>query len=78
MLNFDAKDKALKALKETIELHESYREQVKKISIDLFEQRQKVASEVITAAEAYVNALANSPKEFDKAVSEFRYQALVK
>ncbi|NJN74782.1 MAG: hypothetical protein HC799_19350 [Limnothrix sp. RL_2_0] len=74
MLNFDAKDKALKELKQAIERHESIREQVKQISIYLFEQRQKVASEVIKAAETYVNILANSPKEFDQAVSAFRYQ----
>ncbi len=74
MLNFDVKDKTLKALKIAVEEHELTREKVKQLSINLFQQRQRVSSEVIYAAELYVNVLANSPKEFNKAVSEFRYQ----
>ena len=74
MLNFEVKDQALKRLKIVVENHELIREKVKQLSIDLFQQRQRASSEVIYAAELYINVLANSPKEFNKAVSEFRYQ----
>ncbi|MEB3883171.1 hypothetical protein [Lyngbya sp. CCY1209] len=74
MLHFTRKRKAIEALQEAVKEHEVIREQVKQASIDLFKKRQRVASEVIESVELYVNTLSNSPKEFDKAVSEFRYQ----
>lgn len=74
MLNFEVKNQALKRLKIAVKEHELTREKVKQLSIDLFQQRQRASSEVIYATELYINVLANSPKEFNKAVSEFRYQ----
>ena len=47
---------------------------MQKASIELFEQRQRAASEVIDAVEVYVNRLAHSPKEFRKTVAEYRVE----
>ena len=41
----------------------------------LFEQRRRAAREVIERVETYVNHLANSPKEFDKTVADYRIAA---
>lgn len=74
MLNFEAKDKAIKSLENSVKQHESIRAEVQRASIKLFEQRQWVATEVIERVETFINHLANSPKEFDKAVAEYRVQ----
>ena len=74
MLNFDTKDKAIESLKRSIRNHESLRASVEDFSKLLFEQRQQAATEVIQDVENYVNTLANSPKEFDKAVAEYRIE----
>lgn len=74
MLNFDTKDKAIESLKRSIRQHESLRVSVENSSKVLFERRQQAATEVIQDVENYVNTLANSPKEFDKAVAEYRIE----
>ena len=74
MLNFDTKDKAIQSLKQSINQHESLRSSVKDLSSLLFERRQQAATKVIQEVENYVNTLANSPKEFDKAVAEYRIE----
>jgi hypothetical protein len=74
MLNFDAKDKAIESLKRSIKQHESLVSSVQDLSKLLFERRQQAATHVIQEVENYVNTLANSPKEFDKAVAEYRVE----
>jgi len=74
MLNFDAKDKAIKSLESSVKQHEYVRDDVQRASVELFEHRQRVASEVIQRVEDFINQLANSPKEFDKAVAEYRIE----
>ena len=74
MLNSKLKDQALKQLEKAFKKHERTRMAVQKASIELFEQRQHAASEVINAVEVYVNRLANSPKEFRKRVAEYRVE----
>jgi len=74
MLNFDTKEKAIKRLERAVQEHELIRAKVQDASIKLFEQRQRAATEVIQQVEIFVNLLANSPKEFDKAVSEYRFE----
>ena len=75
MFNSSAKREAIERLNEAAERHESLRKSVMSSSEQLFKQRHRAVAEVIEPVEAYVNALANSPKEFDKAVAEFRIQA---
>ena len=48
--------------------------QVEQASVTLHELRLNAASEVILDVESYVNLLANSPKEFDTSVAEFRLE----
>ena len=74
MLNFEAKDKAIESLRKSCDHHESVRSDVERLSIQLFEQRQRAADEVIKQVEIFVNRLANSPKEFDKTVAEYRIE----
>ncbi|MBE9098983.1 hypothetical protein [Vacuolonema iberomarrocanum] len=75
MFNFDAKNKAIRDLKASVCQHESLREQVQSTSLELFKERQRAASEVIQKLEAFINNLSNTPKEFEKVVSEYRIQA---
>ena len=55
--------------------HESARNQVEQASVTLHGLRLNAATEVILDVESYVNLLANSPKEFDTSVAEFRVEA---
>jgi hypothetical protein len=72
MLNTGVLKGAKAKLEGAVKQHGSVREKVQSESIALFEQRQRAAGEVITAVEEYVNTLANSPKDFDKSVAEYR------
>ena len=65
---------AIEKLKEAIERHEALRQRVDRGSVRLFGQRQRAASDVIDPVERYVNQMANSPKEFDRSVAEFRIE----
>lgn len=75
MLNSSVRREAIEALKRAINRHESIRKNVERASMQLFKQRQRAAGEVIERVEEYVNLLANSPKEFDKSVAEYRIEA---
>lgn len=74
MLNFGAREKAIESLKKSCAQHESLRSCVEHLSIDLFEQKQKAADEAIKQVEILINNLANSPKEFDRAIAECRME----
>jgi len=74
MLNSELKQKALKQLEKAVKKHERTRLSVQQASVELFEQRQHAAGEVIDAVELYVNRLANSPKDFKKRVAEYRVE----
>lgn len=83
MLNFEVKDQAIKSLKYSVERHELIRGNVQQASFELFNLRLQAASEVIEQVEKFINGLANSPKEFAKAVAEYqietkRFQATVR
>ena len=65
---------AVEALKDTIARHEAERERTIRASERLYEQRQRAASEVVERVEEYVNRLAKSSKEFDRAVAEYRIE----
>ena len=75
MFNSSVRREAIEALKNTVAKHEAVREETTHASERLFEQRRRAAREVIEQVETYVNLLANSPKEFDKAVAEYRIEA---
>ena len=74
MLNSNVRREAIEKLEETIKRHETLRKSVERASVQLFEQRQRAAGKVIERVEHYVNLLANSPKEFDKTVREYRIE----
>ena len=67
--------KAIEALQEAVVRHEGVQETTISASERLYEQRRRAAREVIERVEGYVNRLANSNKEFDTAVSEYRFEA---
>jgi hypothetical protein len=74
MLNGDLKKKALAKLEATDKEYQTVATDVTKGAADLYEKRKATAEQVIQACEEYVNTLANSPKEFDKSVSEFKVE----
>ena len=75
MLNSSVRRRALEALKKSVEKHRLVRKNTTAASKKLFSQRRRAANEVIDRVEAYVNTLANSPKEFDKTVEVCRVEA---
>ena len=75
MFNSSVRREAIEALKKTVAKHEVVREKTTHASERLFEQRRRAAREVIERVETYVNFLANSPKEFDKTVADYRIAA---
>ena len=75
MFNISARRDAIDRLRKSIEGHEVVRERAMAAVVDLHERRQYAATEVIHRVELYVNALANSPREFDRTVIEFRVHA---
>ena len=74
MFNSPARREAIKGLDRSVKNHETVRKQVERASMGLLEQRQRAAAEVIKPVEEYINLLANSPKEFDKTVAQFRIE----
>ena len=75
MFNSKARWEAIEKLSRAVERHEAIRKQAVSASVNLHKLRQTAATEVIHLVELYVNRLANSPKEFDKSVAEFRIEA---
>ena len=75
MLNSSIRREAIEALKKTLARHDTVRKKTTKASEQLFEQRHRAAREVIEQVETYVNSLANSPKQFDKTVADYRIAA---
>lgn len=75
ILNSSMRQKALEKLKKSVEEHGQVRKDTTEASAGLFSQRWRAANDVIDQVENYVNTLANSPKEFDKAVGRFRVEA---
>ena len=72
MLNFDTKRDAIKRLEKSANRYNGLAPRVVDDAVKLHQLRKSMSHKVIRAAEAYVNVLANSPKEFDKTVAEFR------
>ena len=75
MLNFSARREAIEGLEEAVSRHDAMRIRVTTASECLFERRERAARVVVGLVEAYVSALAESPKDFEKTVAEFRAEA---
>ena len=67
-----ARREAVDKLRASLAEHEAVRKEVAQASVRLFEQRQRAVVEVVEPIAAYVNRLANSPREFDGSVREYR------
>ena len=75
MLNSSVRREALEKLKGAVETHGGCAKNATEASAELLSQRRRAVSEVIDRVEAYVNKLANSPKEFDRAVEQYRIES---
>lgn len=74
MFNHKTKQQAIKTLERTQESYEEWISELTQRAKDLFDQRVSTAEEIIQACEDYINTLANSPKEFDKSVAEYKVE----
>lgn len=72
MFNGDLKDKALTRLKDVNDEYQSTVRMVTWRAEKLHSFRLESSKEVIEAAEDYINTLANTPKEFEKEVSNLK------
>jgi hypothetical protein len=72
MLNGDLKKEAIEKLTESTEKYKNHNEKIQIASAELFVLRKKSSEEVIGSVEAYINTLANTPKEFDRSFSEYK------
>ena len=71
MLNFSARREAIVALDEAVSRHESLRARVTAASELLFERRERAARVVVVLVEAYVSALAKSPRTSGRPLRNF-------
>ena len=72
MFNGKLKEEALNNLKSAQQSYDSHAEQTQEMAVELHEVRRSSADETIPAVEAYINSLANSPKEFDRSFAEYK------
>ncbi|QUM81745.1 hypothetical protein HWV01_16355 [Moritella sp. 5] len=72
MLKNDLRKSALAKLESAERAYKSQAKLIEKNSIKLFEIRQQSSVDTLVAIENYINTLANSPKEFDKAFNVFK------
>lgn len=77
MLKTGVKKEALQALEKAQSELESISASTQEKAETLFNLRQSTSLELIPAVEAYVNSLANTPKEFDKRFSEYKAEFTV-
>lgn len=72
MLRGSERKKALSSLKSVSDSYEIQAKNTQKEITDLFLLRQKCSTNLIMRGEAFINRLANTPKEFDKSWSELK------
>jgi len=72
MFNRSFKNEALSELKKTHEEYEMNAKKVAKESLVLMQFRRSSSESLIPKLERYINTLANTPKEFDKSISEYK------
>lgn len=74
MLNRDAAAAARNKLQEAVSQHKSHLESATRLSTELYELRRKTSHSLVADVEAYVNSLANTPKEFSRTFSEYHVE----
>jgi len=74
MFNHQAKKQSLRYLEKTQKSYKKWISTVTEKAQELFDQRVSTAEAVIQTCEDYINTLANSPKEFDKSVAEYKVE----
>lgn len=74
MLNGELKREALAKLNSANQKYQKTAANVTQQAAKLYEVRKLTAQQIIQSCEDYINTLANSPKEFDKSVSEFKVE----
>jgi len=74
MLNFGAKKEAIARLEKANKKYQPLAKTTQNAAVNLHGLRSRTSRELIRGAEDYVNTLSNSPKEFEKAIAEFRVQ----
>lgn len=72
MLNNGFKKDALRALEDAHKRYEIRAEQVGEQSIELMNLRKESSENLIKEVEAYINTLANTPKELNKSFTEYK------
>ncbi|NLY28965.1 MAG: hypothetical protein GX049_15700 [Alcaligenaceae bacterium] len=77
MFKTGVKKEALKALEAVQDDYTDLCERVQVKAEELFNLRQSTSLELIPEVEAYVNSLANTPKEFDKSFAEYKAEFTV-
>lgn len=71
MLHFDTRREAVERLQSVVANYNALAQEVIDAAQRLHELRRATSDESISAVEQYVNTLANSPKEFEKSISEY-------
>lgn len=74
MLNREAAANARNRLERAIREHGAQSTTAKERCTELFELRRSSSEGIIVEVEAFVNTLANQPKEFERAFSEYRIE----
>jgi len=74
MLNRDAAAIARNNLQEAVQQHRVHLETATKLSTELYELRRRSSEDLVADVEAFVNSLANTPKEFCRTFSEYHVE----
>lgn len=74
MLNRDAAAIARNKLQEAVQQHKSHLESATRLSTELYELRRRSSEGLVADVEAFVNSLANTPKEFSRTFSEYHVE----
>jgi len=74
MLNHEYREKAQARLRHEVQKYEKACQDLQNAAESLYQTRVNRAVEIIQLWENYINTLANSPKEFNKAVTELKFQ----
>ena len=74
MLNHEYREKAQARLRHEVQKYEKACQDLQNAAESLYQTRVNRAVEIIQQCENYINTLANSPKEFNKAVTELKFQ----
>ncbi|MFM0002047.1 hypothetical protein PQR57_13545 [Paraburkholderia dipogonis] len=74
MLNREAATTARNRLAKAVDEQKSHLENATQLSTKLFELRRSSSHELVAEVEAFVNTLANTPKEFSRTFAEYRVE----